>query len=75
MRTLLWMSIALSIYTTPMTVDYTADGYTVLIDNEGGEWEYEEELPGEEVIVMLSNEGTPQIDDDTIIAIYPITEL
>lgn len=75
MRALLWISIALSIYTTPMTVDYTADGYTVLIDNEGGEWEYEEEIPGEEVIVILSNEGTPQTDDDTIIDICPIIEL
>lgn len=75
MRTLLWITIATTIYTTPMTVDYTADGYTYLIDNQGYEWVYEQELGGEEVTVMLDNNGTIEVEDDTIILIQEVKEL
>ena len=71
----IWIAISLTIYTTTMTVDYTADGYSVLIDSEGGEWEYEEEVPGEEVTVILHNNGTPDIEDDVIIQVSPLIQL
>ena len=69
MKTLLWITTALTIYSTPMTVDYTADGYSVLIDDAGYEWEYGAEIPGERVYVLMSNNGTPDIEDDIIVAI------
>lgn len=75
MRTLLWITIATTIYTTPMTVDYTADGLTYLIDNQGYEWIYEQELGGEEVTVMLDNNGTIEVEDDKIVAVQETTEL
>lgn len=75
MRTLLWITITATIYTTPMTVDYTADGCTYLIDNKGNEWVYEQELGGEEVTVMLDTHGTLEVEDDEIISIFPLTEL
>lgn len=75
MKTLLWITITATIYTTPMTVDYTADGYTYIIDNKGNEWVYEQELGGEEVTVMLDTHGTLEIEDDEIISIFPLTEL
>lgn len=71
----IWIAINIALYTTTMTVDYTADGYSVLIDSEGGEWEYESEIPGEEVIVLLHNNGTPQANDDVILEVYPIIHL
>ena len=69
MRTLLWITITTMLYTAPMTIDYTADGYTYLIDNYGYEWEYERELGGEDVIVFISTNGTLDQEDDEIIDI------
>ena len=75
MRTLLWITTALTLYSTPMTVDYTADGYSVLIDPAGYEWEYDTEISGDKVNVLISNNGTPDIEDDIIIAIEEVNEL
>lgn len=65
----LWITVALMLYSAPMTVDYTEDGYTYLIDPEGYEWIYEGEIEAERVNVVISNEGTPYIEDDKIIGI------
>lgn len=75
MRTLLWVTIAAAIYSTTMTVDYTADGETVLIDREGYEWIYEQEVGGEEVTVLLFNNGTSDQSDDIIIAVEEAVNL
>lgn len=61
--------LTLVIYTTPMTVEYTADGLTHMVDNQGYEWIYEGEIENTEVEVILSDNGTPKIEDDIILVI------
>jgi len=75
MKALLWITISLFIYSAPMTVEYTEDGITYLIDDEGYEWEYEGEIYTPRVNVLLSNEHTPDLSDDTIIAVEEVNEL
>ena len=58
-----------------MTIDYTADGCTYLIDNQGNEWVYEQELGGKEVTVLIDTNGTLDQDDDTIIDIQERIDL
>lgn len=72
---LIWITVTAMIYSTTMTVDYTADGQSVLIDREGYEWIYDREVPGEKVNVMLYNNGTPDIDDDIIVAVEEVINL
>ena len=52
-----------------MTVEYTTDGLTYMVDNQGNEWIYEGEIENTEVEVILSDNGTPDIKDDIILAI------
>ena len=61
--------LTLIIYSAPMTVEYTADGLTYMVDNQGYEWIYEGEIENTEVEVILSDNGTPEIEDDIILAI------
>lgn len=61
--------LTLIIYSAPMTVEYTADGLTYMVDNQGNEWIYEGEIENTEVEVILSDNGTPEIEDDIILAI------
>ena len=61
--------LTLAIYVSPMTVEYTADGFTYMVDNQGYEWTYEGEIENTEVEVILSDNGTPEIEDDIILAI------
>lgn len=75
MRTLIWITITATLYTAPMTVEYTADGYSYLIDTRGNEWVYEQELGGEEVTVLLDNNGTPEPYDDIIVDIQDRIDL
>lgn len=75
MRTLIWIMMSAMLYTTPMTVDYTADGYTILVDEQGYEWDYERELGGERYLAVVNNNGTPEIEDDWIVELLPITDI
>ena len=61
--------LTLAIYVSPMTVEYTADGLTYMVDNQGYGWIYEGEIENTEVEVILSDNGTPEIEDDIILLV------
>ena len=69
MRVLLGTIITILLYISPMTVEYTADGCSYLIDEDGDEWIYEQELNSEEVTVLLWTNGTSEKEDDIILEV------
>ena len=63
------LALLLTLYVAPMTVEYTADGCSYLIDEAGNEWIYESEIEGEHVNVLMDNNGTIDITDDIIVEV------